>query len=48
MNFKFIVSIGYKTFEFDDYEDAISFSLSAIKSRTDKTDKITIEIKEED
>ena len=46
----FIVKIGYKKFKFDNYNDAISFAMSAVKSQMDKDDEvtITINIKEED
>ena len=46
----FIVKIGYKKFKFDNYNDAISFAISAFKSQMDKDDEIiiTINIKEED
>ena len=46
----FIVKIGYKKFKFDNYNDAISFAISAVNSQMDKDDEITItiNIKEED
>ena len=46
----FIVKIGYKKFKFDNYNDAISFAISAVKSQMDKDDEVTIiiNIKEED
>ena len=46
----FIVKIGYKKFKFDNYNDAIQFAMSAVKSQMDKDDEviITINIKEED
>ena len=46
---KFVVNVGYKTFEFDDCNAAVEFALTAINSQKDTTDEVAIEfIKEEE
>lgn len=46
---KYIVEIGYKQFGvIDDASTAISFAEIAYNYRTDKSDKVTIEIVEDD
>lgn len=46
---KYIVEIGYKQFGvIDDASTAISFAEIAHNYRTDKSDKVTIEIVEDD
>ena len=40
---KFIVTIGYKDFEFEDCDTAINFALMAINSQLKTEDEVTMQ-----